>query len=212
MTQKGCGRIYNKLMSYNTGILIEVKNKWENALNEEIHYDTIEVAFKEISNIESGTYQKYFQFKLLHSRIITNEKLYNMGISTTKICKNCPTEIDTLRHMFLECHSSISLWRQVEQWVKSVTSNSLKLTDFDKNFGHQQKDRIINKLILITKIAIYKSRILDKPHHIIMVKRMLYNELCVKEYDANINDTEEYFMQVWGTYYQNLKLSFFPNE
>ena len=40
---------------------------------------------------------------------------------------------------------------------------------------------------------------------------MLYNELCVKEYDANINDTEEYFMQVWGTYHQNLKLSFFPN-
>ena len=31
MTQKGCGRVYNKLMNYGTGILIEVKNKWENA-------------------------------------------------------------------------------------------------------------------------------------------------------------------------------------
>ena len=39
--QKGCGRVYNKLMNYNTGILIVVKNKWENALNEEVHYNTI---------------------------------------------------------------------------------------------------------------------------------------------------------------------------
>ena len=90
MMQKGCGRIYNKLMNYNTGILIDVKNKWEMALNEEIPYDTIEHAFKGISKIESGAYQKYFQFKLLHSRIITNEKLHNMGISDTKMCKKLP--------------------------------------------------------------------------------------------------------------------------
>ena len=54
--QKGCDRVYNKLMNYNTGILIEVKNKWENALNEEIPYNTIEYAFKEMSNIVSRTY------------------------------------------------------------------------------------------------------------------------------------------------------------
>ena len=148
MIQKGCGRVYNKLMNNNTVILIEVKNKWENALNEEVPYNTIEHAFKEISNKESGTYQKYFQFKLLHSRIITNEKLYNMNISSTKMCKTCPTEIGTLRHMFLECHTTTSLWKQVENWAKTVTSSSLKLTDFDKNFGHQQRDKTINKIIL----------------------------------------------------------------
>ena len=60
---------------------MDVKTKWEMALNEEIPYDTEEHASKEISKIESGAYQKYFQFKLLHSRIITNEKLHNMGIS-----------------------------------------------------------------------------------------------------------------------------------
>ena len=71
-TQKGCNRIYNKLMNYSTGILSEVKDKWENALNENIPCNTIENAFKEISNIRSGSYQRYFQFKLLHSRTITN--------------------------------------------------------------------------------------------------------------------------------------------
>ena len=211
MMQKGCGRIYNKLMNSNTGILMDVKTKWEMALNEEIPYDTVQHASKKISKIESGAYQKYFQFKLLHNRIITNEKLHNMGISDTKMCKTCLTEIDTLRNMFLECHTTINLWKQVEFWVKTVTSNSLKLTDFDKIFDFQQKDKTINKIILITKIVIYKNRISGKAHNIMIVKKMLYNELCVKEYELNINDTVEYFIQVWGQYYQNLKETFFPN-
>ena len=58
--QKGCSRIYNNLMSYSTGILSEVKDKWENALNEYIPYNTIENVFKEISNIRLGSYQNYF--------------------------------------------------------------------------------------------------------------------------------------------------------
>ena len=130
---------------------------------------------------------------------------------TTKMCKTCLTEIDTLRHMFLECHTTINLWKQVEFWVKTVTSNSLKLTDFDKIFGFQQRDKTINRIILITKIVIYKNRISGKAHNIMIVKKMLYNELCVKEYEPNLNDTVEYFIQVWGQYYQNLKETFFPN-
>ena len=60
VTEKGCGSVYNKLMGFDTGILIEVKNKWENALNEEVSYTIIENAFIEISNIKTGSYQKYF--------------------------------------------------------------------------------------------------------------------------------------------------------
>ena len=86
-----------------------------------------------------------------------------------------------------------------------MTSHSLKLTDFDKIFGFQQRDKTINRIILITKIVIYKNRISGKPHHITIVQKMLYNELCVKEYDSNLNDTDEYFIQVWGQFYQNLK-------
>ena len=144
MTQKGCGRVYNKLMAFDTGILIEVKNKWENALNEEVSYTIIENSFKEISNIKTGSYQKYFQFKLLHSRIITNEKLFNMNLSCTKMCKTCLMEVDTLKHSFLECLATVRLWKNVEDSSKTVISRSLKITDIEKIFGHLQKDKTIN--------------------------------------------------------------------
>ena len=106
--------------------------------------------------------------------------------------------------MFLECHTTI-IWKQVENWTKTVTFNSLKLTDFDKFFGHQQRDKTINKIILITKLVIYKNRISDK--HISKVKKMLYNDSCVKEYDSNLNNTDENFGE------EHIKISkntFFP--
>ena len=112
--------------------------------------------------------------------------------------------------MFLECHATIDLWKQVEFWVKVVTSKTLKLTDFDKIFGFQQRDTTIDRIILITKIVIYKNSISGKAHNIIIVKKMLYNELCVKEYESDLNDKAEQFIQVWGQYYQNLKDTFFP--
>ena len=74
-------------MKYDTNIIRDVKDKRENALNEDISYDTFKNAFKTIPNLEEGAYYKYFQFKLLHSRLVTNEKLYTTKISEQQYIK-----------------------------------------------------------------------------------------------------------------------------
>ena len=61
-------------------MLKDIKEKWENILNNDLSYDTIENAFKEITHMKTGAYQKYFQYKLLHNRTITNEKLHKMEL------------------------------------------------------------------------------------------------------------------------------------
>ena len=43
--QKGCSRTYNKMMTYSTNILRDVKDKWEMTLNEDLSYNIIEDAF-----------------------------------------------------------------------------------------------------------------------------------------------------------------------
>ena len=42
-------------------------------LNEDLSYNIIEDAFKEVTNMNTGAYQKYFQFKLLHNGTIINK-------------------------------------------------------------------------------------------------------------------------------------------
>ena len=46
-----------------------------------------------------------------------------MNISETKICETCHTEIDTIKHAFLECSKTVDLWKQVEKMFKNEDFN-----------------------------------------------------------------------------------------
>ena len=147
MGEKGCSKIYNKLMSYKGNLLKEIQEKWECTLNDHLTYEIVEHAFKNLTKMKTGPYQKYFKFKFLHNRTITRKKLFRMEISDSNICKNCEQEIDTLQHAFLDCYATKELWSQVEQWLKSVFSPHINLTDIDKIFGYQMENEFIDKVV-----------------------------------------------------------------
>ena len=93
-------------MKYDGNIIKEVKEKWDERLNVDIRYETVEQAFIELPKCKESAYQKYLQFKLLHHRTAINEKL-----SETNLCQICKTSIETIEHAFLECPSVTSLLR-----------------------------------------------------------------------------------------------------
>ena len=57
ISERGCGRTYNKLMNYNMNILKDIKEKWENILDNNLLYDIIERAFR-ISTYENRSLSK----------------------------------------------------------------------------------------------------------------------------------------------------------
>ena len=173
LLNKGCSRIYNILMTYNGNVIKDVKEKWERTLNEEVGYTIIEHAFKAIPKINENTYQKYLQFKLLHLRTATNEKLFMMNINDSDLCPLCNTNIETIKHTFLECNFLIILWNDIEKSVKRSTKQTIKLSNIDKIFGRQTSDKLIDKIILYTKRVIFNNRKNGKIHNINDVKRKL---------------------------------------
>ena len=195
MAEKGCSRIYNKIMAYNGSLLKEIKEKWECMLNDNLTYEIIETAFKKLTKMKIGPYQKYSQFKLIHNRTITREKLYRMDIAGSNICKNCNLEIDTIQQAFLDCHSTKELWSQVETWLKSVFSPHIKLTDIDK-------------VILNTKLTIYNNRKEGKDRHIKAVKRLLYNQFCIEQYVAKMTNSEGELALTWLRMGEELQVLF----
>ena len=192
-------------MDYNGNIIIEVKEKWETVLNEEINYKTIEKAFIELKKCQRSAYQKYFQFKLLHSRTAIKDKLYTMNLSETNICPLCETYIETIKHAFIECDYVNTLWYQIEQWLKGKLKKTIKLSNTDKIFGRQDSDGIIDKVILSAKIVIFNNRKDCKFHHIRDFKRVLFKQLCIEEYHAMLNLEEHKFMQIWEPVYDELQ-------
>ena len=204
LSNKGCNRTYNKLMMYNSNIIIEVKNKWERVLNEEIPYNVVEKGFIAIPRMVEGPYHKYFQFRLLHSRIMTNKKLHCMKISDTEICPVCFGSIETIKHAFLDCHFAVALWNQIEDWWKNITKEHIKFNDTEKIFGCNRSDDLIDKVIISTKLVIYNNRKKGKRHHINEVKKLLYNQLNLEEYQARMDLDEGKFLRKWERLYNDL--------
>ena len=108
--------------------------------------------------MKESVYYKYLQFKLLHNRAITNEKLQIMKISDSNICKVCMAEIETIKHVFIECIHVREIWSQIEKWIKVNICRQCKISDIDKIFGQSSKGDIINKIITATKATIYNNR------------------------------------------------------
>ena len=138
-------------------------------------------SFVAIPKMIEGPYQKYFQFRLLHSRIVTNKKLHTIKSSDTKTCPICHEAEETIKHAFLECRFVVTLWNQKEGWCKNITDKCIRFNEIEKLFGLNSSDRIIDKVIMCTKLVIYNNRKTGKRHHINDVKRMVYSQLSLEE-------------------------------
>ena len=41
----------------------------------------------QLHQMKEGSFTKYLQFRILHKRIVTNKKLYKMGLSENRDCR-----------------------------------------------------------------------------------------------------------------------------
>ena len=145
---KGCAKTYNCLMNYNYNIITEVRNKWEEVLDEEIPHYLIEKSFKNLQKMKEGSFTKYLHFKMLHRRVITNKKLLEMGISESSKCPYCEEQQESIEHAFLYCETVKSFWDEIEKWLKTHIDRSIKIPDIDKIMGTGCLEDIIDKTIL----------------------------------------------------------------
>ena len=127
-----------------------------------------------------------------------------MNIIERNVCPICVTNIESIEHAFLECNSMILLWNKIEQWVKSRTSQTVKLSHVEKIFGRQTSEELLEKIIISAKTVIFNNRKNGRKHHINDVKRMLFKQLCIEEYQATLSSNLEKLSEVWGPIYDEL--------
>ena len=199
---KGCSQTYNMMMCKNQNLIIETQTKWEISLNEDIPYHIVERSFKHIQKMKEGSFTKYLQFKLLHNRIVTNKKLFAMGLSENSNCPYCNDTDETIDHAFLNCRAVTNLWMEVERWLRQVIDGGIKISDIEKIMGTGSQDDIIDKTILATKKVIYRNRQSGKPYSLNEIKACLKSQMLIEEYQANINGNNRLFLYTWAQIYQ----------
>ena len=119
-TKKGVSRIYSQMKQSNDYILEGASNKWFSTAELNIESSDFSRSFRFHHNIYKDTYLKYIQFRTLHHRFYTNEKLFKMGIKKSNLCCFCQIHVDSLEHMFLQCDISLELWESVENWIRAL--------------------------------------------------------------------------------------------
>ena len=97
------------------------------------------------------TYLKYIQFRTLHHRFYTNEKLYKMGIKKSGMCGFCNEYLDSIEHMFLSCVHSQELWDSIQLWIRSLGMDNYNLSPSKIILGDLDNASAIKTIILMTK-------------------------------------------------------------
>ena len=91
LSGKGCRTIYTIIQNKSDNIILTLKEKWEQMLNDDISEDDIQNAFKITQKFPKCVCNRYVQFKILHDRLNTRQLLHKMNayIVRNKLIPQC---------------------------------------------------------------------------------------------------------------------------
>ena len=105
-------------------------------------------------------YMRSFQYKILHNVLYLNKRLFQFGISNSKLCSFCNSFDETSIHIFSECVIVIAFWEKLRNHFKedfllpSLSPQTAIFGFFEEN----DNNILYNHLLLIFKLYIYRSR------------------------------------------------------
>ena len=113
-TKKDVSKIYSQMKQSSAHVLDTAVAKW--CEKNDFDFNSFEFgrSFHKHHLLYKDTYLKYIQFRTLHHRFYTNEKLFKMGIKKSSLCGFCNESTDSIELMFLECEYSQGLWDSIK--------------------------------------------------------------------------------------------------
>ena len=76
-----------------------------------------------------------FQYKIIHRILPTNSLLHKMKKIASPSCPLCPSECQTLWHLFINCKHASSFWNRFQQWYSTSSNSKLSLSELEVMFG-----------------------------------------------------------------------------
>ena len=76
-----------------------------------------------------------FQYKIIHRILPTNSLLRKMKKVASPSCPFCPSECQTLWHLFINCMHASSFWNRFQEWYSISSNTKLLLSELEVMFG-----------------------------------------------------------------------------
>ena len=142
-----------------TTVPYRLQNSWEEIFDVPIPwYRVYELIYKNMQDSRLCA----FQLKLLYRILATNKMLNIWDIKSSKLCRFCCEDTESIDHLLWYCPQVACFWSQVQGWLK-MHSIDLKLTLEILLLGDLERpcQSITNILILLVKVFIFNSQSVD---------------------------------------------------
>ena len=194
--------MYTRIANKNTGKVTYVYsillNQLPNNINKnyvkfckitQLTYDEYCKAFTNISKVTLITKYRDFQYRLLVSAIFTNNRLYYWKKAETKLCEYCKYDVQTNKHLLIECSYSKNIWRKFIQYIKHNMFIDTTVIDFnDKNIMlnlvHPKPGHLINMITLIIKQMLFADKCLGQSHAFERIRNRITELYKLEKYYA----------------------------
>ena len=134
-------------------------------------------ALLKINRITISVKLRTFQYKLLLSAILTNIRLFYMGLVDSKLCYQCGNEVESYRHLFLDCPKVRNIW----EWLSTIVKVPLSDKGIVLNNIIANPLDCINTLMLYTKYYIFRSKCCKERMSITALKRYIIKRIKCDE-------------------------------
>ena len=110
---KGSKDIYMVLINKN--IVPTSQPKWKRA------FENTQLNWKQIQSKPSkccrNTKMHWFQYRIIHRIIATNDLLTKMNIRQDNLCTFCKLEQEKIEHLFWHCNVVNQFWGTIDKWI-----------------------------------------------------------------------------------------------
>ena len=112
-------------------------------------------------------------------------------------------EEETIQHLLCECDLATSIWHDITGWLKTQGHSIEYLRDSQIILGDPKLDPVINRIILTTKVAIFKNK--DKtPPRIGQIITMLRSQFTIEKFNAEKTNKLKYLRVFWAPIWNSM--------
>ncbi len=110
----------------------------------------------------TGMKSRQNQYKILHNKIFTNERLFKFKLIESEMCNYCENSIENLRHVLYDCERAKIIWDIAKDYIGLVPQ-------FDE-IVYGVSDKIMNNIIAETNYILCYDREKEINHNVVAHK------------------------------------------
>ena len=154
---------------------------------------------------------QWLQLQIIHRIIPCNNFLFKIKVTDSPTCSFCKEDLETIEHLFADCHIVKELWSNIEEWISNKFDRHIS---FDRKsilfgkFGNQNIYKCDNLIILTIKQYIYTGKYLYQMKNcklsVETLKNVLIEKIRIQKLLLLKNCRYDEYHRFWQTFYDKL--------